>query len=288
LAWDNYELIFAHQAGGRVLTFDFYTDAGLFNVAGLKEAILSSGTKEIRLLLNFPNNPTGYTPTEKEMGAMVDTLIEFADDGYHLLVITDDAYFGLFFEEEVARESIFAALCDAHENIFAIKCDAATKEDLVWGFRIGFLTYGSKAFDDAHLDALIKRTLGAIRVSVSNCDKPGQSLLLWAMERGKSYEADKEAVFVEMQNRYREVKRALIKYEDNTLLVPRPFNSGYFMSFATAGSAEELRTYLLDRYQIGCINIADVTLRVAYCSVECDMIEELIDCIYQAAGEIWN
>ncbi len=72
------------------------------------------------------------------------------------------------------------------------------------------------------------------------------------------------------------------------MLKPYPFNSGYFMAFKCKGSSEVLRTYLLDTYQIGCINIQDTTLRLAYCSVECDKIEELIDLVYQAAGEAWN
>ena len=69
---------------------------------------------------------------------------------------------------------------------------------------------------------------------------------------------------------------------------PYPFNSGYFMAFKTKGSAEVLRRYLLEHYQVGCINIANVTLRLAYCSVECDKIEELVDLVHRAAGEVWS
>jgi aspartate/methionine/tyrosine aminotransferase len=288
LAWDNYELIYAHHLGGKVISFPFYTTDGGFNVDGMKEAIESVQGKKVRILLNFPNNPTGYTPSKVEMAAIVAALVELAEQGYKLMVITDDAYFGLFFEEETAPHSIFADLCDAHSNIFAVKCDAATKEELVWGFRIGFVTYGSKDLTEEHLDALNRRTLGIIRSTVSNCDKPGQSLLLQAMQNGPNYEADKMAVFTEMQRRYRILKEALKKHEGNDLLIPHPFNSGYFMSFKTKGSAEVLRRYLLERYEVGCINIADVTLRLAYCSVEHDKIEELVDLVHQAAGEAWS
>lgn len=91
-----------------------------------------------------------------------------------------------------------------------------------------------------------------------------------------------------MEKRYRILKEALKKHEGNPLLTPYPFNSGYFMAFKTKGSAEALRRHLLEAYQVGCINIADVTLRLAYCSVECDKIAELVDLVYQAAGEAWN
>lgn len=288
LAWDNYELIYVHQQDAQIVSFPFYTDQGGFNVEAMAAALRSIPSKRGRLLLNFPNNPTGYTPTAVEMQAIVDALVRLADEGHRLMVITDDAYFGLFFEPEVARESIFASLCDAHPNIFAIKCDAATKEELVWGFRIGFVTYGSKNFTDEHLDALNKRTLGIIRSTVSNCDKPGQSLLVSAMQSGAHYEKDKQGVFDEMKRRYDTLRDALKKYEGNDLLVPHPFNSGYFMAFKTKGSAEALRRHLLQKYQVGCINIADVTLRLAYCSVECDKIEELVDVVHKAAGEAWS
>ena len=107
---------------------------------------------------------TGYTPTKTEMRAIADALISLAEEGMKLMVISDDAYFGLFFEEDSATESLFSLLCDAHENVFAVKCDAATKEEMVWGFRIGFVTYGSKGLTEAHYDALNKKSLAIIIV----------------------------------------------------------------------------------------------------------------------------
>lgn len=288
LAWDNYELIFSHQVNATIKTFPFYTESGAFNVEGLKETLASIPARKARLLLNFPNNPTGFTPSKDEMKRTKEALVQLADDGMKLMVISDDAYFGLFFEEDTEKESLFSSLCDAHENIFAVKADAATKEEMVWGFRIGFVTYGGKALNAGHLDALNKKTLGIIRSTVSNCDRPGQSLVLKAMRDGKNYLSDKAAAFDEMERRYRTIAKVLKKYEGSELLKPYPFNSGYFMAFKCKGSAEVLRMLLLDSYQIGCINIEDTTLRLAYCSVECDKIEELVDLVYQAAGEAWN
>ncbi len=288
LAWDNYELIFSHQVNATIKTFPLYTEDGSFNVEGLTETLSAIPEKKARILLNFPNNPTGFTPSKDEMKRIQEALVELAESGMKLMVISDDAYFGLFFEEDTEKESLFASLCDAHENIFAVKADAATKEEMVWGFRIGFLTYGSKVLKAEHYDALNKKTLGIIRSTVSNCDRPGQSLVLKAMRDGKSYQADKSSAFAEMEKRYRTIAKVLKKYEGNQLLKPYPFNSGYFMAFNCKGSSEVLRKHLLDTYQVGCINIADTTLRLAYCSVECDKIEELVDLVYQAAGEAWN
>ena len=289
LFWDNYDLIFTDLADAKLKLFPFYDGNGGFNVEGMKKALEETEGDYARIILNFPNNPTGYTPSREEALRIVDAVKAVADTGKKIMVISDDAYFGLFFENDTEKESLFSYFADAHENIFAIKGDAATKEEMVWGFRVGFLTYASKGFTDAHIDALTKKTLGAIRCTVSNCDMPGQSLILNAMRNGKSYEADKAALFDEMSKRYKAVHVAVSKHDGDHFLTPYPFNSGYFMAFSTNGrDAEELRRYLLDKYQIGAINIMGRTLRLAYCSVELEGLTELVDTIYKAAEELWS
>ena len=289
LYWDNYELIFQDLIGARMKLFPFYDEKGGFNTEGMKKALYDVKGDYARIILNFPNNPTGYTPSASEAKAIVDAIVEVASSGKKVMVLSDDAYFGLFFEDDVEKESLFAYLADAHENIFAIKGDAATKEEMVWGFRIGFITYASKGFTDAHIDALQKKTLGAIRCTVSNCDRPGQSLILNAYKNGKSYLADKEHLFSVIRSRYKAVHKAVSKHKDETVLTPYSFNSGYFMGFSTNGhDAEELRKYLLEKYSIGTINIVGRTLRVAYCSVEPEKIKDLVALVYKAAGELWS
>ena len=128
-----------------------------------------------------------------------------------------------------------------------------------------------------------------IRCTVSNCDRPGQSLIVSAMQGGSHYDEDKAVIFSEMKKRYGIVRQAVAKHAGEKVLTPYSFNSGYFMAFDTHGKdAEELRTYLLDKYQIGVINIMGGTLRLAYCSVEPEGLEELVDTVYKAAGELWS
>lgn len=288
LFWDNYELIFENYAGGVLKKFTTFAGGG-FNVEGMKKALLETKGNTARLILNFPNNPTGYSPTRKEAEEIVRAVVSVAETGKKILVILDDAYYGLFYEDETEKESLFSFFCDAHDNILAVKGDAATKEEMVWGFRIGFLTYGSKSLTKAGLDALEKKTLGAVRCTVSNCDRPGQSLLLHAMRDGKHYEEDKKILFDTMNERYNVMKNAVEKHIASRALTPYPFNSGYFMAFDTNGhDAEALRLHLLDDYGIGAINIMGRTLRLAYCSVEKEKIEDLVDQVYKGAEELWN
>ncbi|HEX3014791.1 MAG TPA: aminotransferase class I/II-fold pyridoxal phosphate-dependent enzyme [Desulfobacteria bacterium] len=138
--WGNYITIFGVRRGARIVTYPFYTEQGTINISGLKRCLLSQ--KEHRkaiLVLNFPNNPTGYTPTEAEATEIVQTVKEVAEQGLNLVVVTDDAYFGLFYENSIT-ESLFARLADIHPRVLAVKIDGTTKEEYVWGFRVGFIT----------------------------------------------------------------------------------------------------------------------------------------------------
>jgi aspartate/methionine/tyrosine aminotransferase len=289
LFWDNYDLIARENTNADIETFPLYDESGLhFNLEGFEKAIEESESNKIVTLLNFPNNPTGYTPTVEEMSKIRDVLVRQADKGKKLVVISDDAYFGLFYEENTSTESLFALLADCHENILAIKGDAATKEAMVWGFRIGFITYSCKGMTDEMYSSFEKKLMGSIRCSVSNCTKPGQSLLIKALKDEKTFGNDKIIAKNEMEKRYLLIKSILDEKKDITYIKPLAFNSGYFLSFECEGSVDELRVLLLEKYGVGVINIMDKVLRVAYCSVDSDKIPDLFDIIYKAAGELWS
>jgi len=83
------------------------------------------------VLLNFPNNPSGYTPTVAEGDALVAAIKEVAEAGCNVVAIADDAYFGLFYEDSL-KESLFGKLANIHPRVLAIKLDGATKEEFVW------------------------------------------------------------------------------------------------------------------------------------------------------------
>ncbi len=99
------------------------------------------------------------------MDETVAVLRQAAEEGRNLVVVADDAYFGLFYGEEVAQESLFARLAGCHPRLLAVKVDGPTKEKFVWGFRTGMLTFAATAAGDA--DALYKaletKAAGAIR-----------------------------------------------------------------------------------------------------------------------------
>ncbi len=285
--WGNYKLIFEERRQSKIVSFPFFSDNGSFNAAGFKDTMKKSANgKKICVILNFPNNPTGYSPTKGEAEQIVSDINELAGEGYKILVITDDAYFGLFYEKDIYPESLFSPLSGLHKNVLAVKIDGATKEDFVWGFRIGFITFGSKGMQSEHYEALNKKTAGAIRCSISNSSRPAQSLLLKGMQ-SKSYAAEKAQYRDILSQRYKTVKEILNKRKTGSALKPLPFNSGYFMSFILEGkSAEKLRLELLHKEGIGTISIQDKYLRIAYSSIETVDLEELYEIVFAAVDRI--
>ncbi len=295
--WPNYRLIVVERKGAEGVVFPSFAESleGLgLNIAGLESALRSSaeramtrcGKAKAACILNFPNNPTGYTPTLAEADRIVDALVRLASEGISILAIVDDAYFGLQYEEGVLRESIFARLADAHPNILAVKADGPTKEDYVWGFRIGFLTFASAGLNEAQLEALVKKLLGVIRSSVSNSSTPAQNLFLKALDDPRS-KRQKEVFFDLIRRRYAIAKSFLASGSVPSCLKALPFNSGYFMSFDCKGfSAEDLRKKLLAEKGIGLVSIQDRYLRVAFSSVDEDGIEDLYRNIAEAAREL--
>lgn len=285
-SWDNYALIVQARRGAQYHQFRMFKN-GKFDITALEDAVKEEvgrcGT--VRLLLNFPQNPSGYSPTHGEVQEIVRIIRERADAGARLLVVCDDAYFGLNYEKDIESQSLFAYLADLHENVLAVKADGPTKEDFAWGFRCGFLTFGNKGMTDEGYDALVKKLMGVIRSSVSCSSTPTQSILLHEF-KDPSHEAEKASLKATLEKRYRIVRQFVDSHKSKALEV-LPFNSGYFMSFATHGvDAEALRVKLLDDKGVGTIAIDNQTLRVAFSSIDEDKIEAAYEAIYGTAAEM--
>ncbi|GAV14407.1 aminotransferase class I and II [Paenibacillus sp. NAIST15-1] len=277
--WENYELTFGIRRNAEMVYYPLYNDNWKFNSAGLRDALLANKDKgKAIVVLNFPNNPTGYTPGREEGEQIAAALLEAAEAGMRLVVVTDDAYFGLFFEDSM-HESLFGKLASIHPNILPIKVDGATKEEYVWGFRVGFITYAAES--EALLAALEQKTIGIIRATISSGPHPSQTFVLHALN-SPEYGAQKQAKFNLMKARANKVKELLDSGKYGDVLSYYPFNSGYFMCLKLQNvHAETLRTHLLEQYGVGTIALGDTDLRVAFSCIEENQLEQLFDTIYQ-------
>ncbi|MEB6111476.1 aminotransferase class I/II-fold pyridoxal phosphate-dependent enzyme [Kurthia gibsonii] len=282
--WENYDMVFNIRRGTTITTYPLYDENGLFNADGLREAILAQkGHGKAIVLLNFPNNPTGYTPNAQEGASIVQAILDGANAGVNVVAITDDAYFSLFFEDSLT-ESLFGALSNIHERVLAVKVDGATKEEYVWGFRVGFITFGNKS--ETLLKALEEKAIGIIRATISSGPHPSQTFLLDAL-KSPEFVTQRQEKFDIMKNRANKVKEVLdaSKFEDAWDYYP--FNSGYFMCLKLkTTNAEQVRQVALEKYGVGTISLSDTDLRVAFSCIEEEDIEEMFHLIYDAVKDV--
>ena len=286
MLWDNYALNFETRLGGVVETFPTY-DGQRFNVPALRAALLAGPAKSL-LVLNFPNNPTGYMPTPAEVAGMRDAVVAAAEAGKKLVVICDDAYFGLVFSAEASHESPFGLLANLHPNVVSLKLDGATKELFVWGLRCGFLTIAPPAVNNPEplFAALERKLMGAIRASISNCSSLSQAIVLAAL-RSPALPAERREKFEILRARAERVRAVVYREEYARHWDVYPFNAGYFMCIRVKGvAAEKLRIQLLEKYGVGVIAMGQSDIRVAFSCLELDQIEPLFELTARAIDEL--
>ena len=283
--WDNYHLNFVVRKGAEPFLFPFFKDGG-FAIDAFRDALskASAGREKLVVLLNFPNNPSGYTPTEAEGQAIAEALLATAERGVNLVVLVDDAYFGLFFDDAVVRQSLFAKLAGRHPRLLAVKADAATKEVFVWGLRVGFLSVSVGGATTDLYEALNDKLGGLVRSVVSNASALSQKLVLDAL-RSPSFTAEHAAKVEVMRARAMRVREVLDNPAYAAAWTPYPFNSGYFMCLRiNRVNAETLRRHLLEKYGVGAISITATDLRIAFSCLEVGQIQDLFDLVLLA----WN
>ena len=288
--WGNYSLIFSVRRGARIVHYPFFNAEGRFNLKGFEDCVRKEGKpgSKVIVILNFPNNPTGYTISSDEGDAIAAVLADVAAMGVTVLAVTDDAYFGLFFDETSMKESIFTKLAGRDPRLLAIKLDGATKENYVWGLRVGFITYGAVLKGEARpfYDALERKTAGAVRGSISNASHLSQEMVLKSL-KSPSYASEKEEKFQIMKERALEVKSVLSDPKYAGAWEAYPFNSGYFMCLKLKTvKAEPLRVHLLNKYGVGLISLGETDLRVAFSCLEKDDTRELFDTVLQGVKDL--
>ena len=292
LFWPNYRLIAQVNCGARLKHYNTFLGNGL-DLDAIGNELQSPGNKKV-FLFNFPHNPTGYSPTHNEVKKMQELFLKTAEQGKHIVIICDDAYWGLYYEQDTEKQSLFAFVYGLHPNILAVKLDGATKEDFAWGLRIGFITFG---YQGAKTSQILEEKAGAaVRLSTSNSSRLSQKLLL-ATYSDPQTKIERSRLQNVLKTRYLKVRQCLAtsqaQKEWSRYLKPLPFNSGYFMTFEMQQSpfqnpfgADELRKYLLNKYQIGLIALHDKYLRLAFSGLAEQDIPYVLETLHQAYQEL--
>ncbi|MBI2147977.1 aminotransferase class I/II-fold pyridoxal phosphate-dependent enzyme [Candidatus Woesearchaeota archaeon] len=295
LFWENYEMIFCHHHGAALNKIPMFDGKGL-NTQGFSDAIHAAGTKKgagrtkgknskLIVLLNFPNNPTGYTPTMEEAIDLITALQQAAIKGRKVVVLLDDAYAGFVYRNGMA-ESFFSRLAGLHQNLLAVKIDGATKEEFAWGLRVGFLTFAAKGITPLACRALEDKATGAVRGSVSNVSHLSQSLVLRALQ-SPSLEQEKKKNYAILKKRYEAMMDAVHKEKYQEFFSPLPCNAAYFtcLRLKKGIDAEQVRQALLKKYSTGVVALGS-TIRLSFSSIPEKLIPQLVENVHHACRDV--
>ncbi len=301
--WGNYDNIIYKIIGAKTQSFEFFKENEM-NIKGLRSAIdrIAKIQEKIVLLLNFPNNPTGYVPKKEEASNLVEMLKESQiTHDKPIVVLVDDAYEPYVYKDDVLDRSIFYDLHQLDENVIPIKLDGITKELLMYGGRVGFITLGLKPSwiaDDAELqnlkDEIHNKLEGFIRATISNCNSFYQELIHKLFEENgfEKIIKSREGVSKLLKLRYETINSELKKINNPNISIDP--NSGGFFVFVNLNSdkikATEFADHLLKEYKVGIIPIEKLDenlngIRIAYCSIDKNKIPELVKRINLALND---
>ena len=285
--WENYHLIFEIRNNAKINTYNtFNAELTGLDLDSLDKVLKNSKSHKVLIIFNFPNNPSGYTPTEKEAEEIKKIILRHAESGKKILALVDDAYYGLGYENDLVKGSIFSKFVRLHKNVASVKVDGFTKEYYVWGFRIGFLTFSDFNCEKNTFEILEKKTAASIRSTISNCSMPVQSMFIKFLN-GNEYLSDKKEKFEILKARALKTKEIVHDKKYSDCWSVYPFNSGYFMCLKIKGiNANVLREHILKNYGVGTIALGDTDLRVAFSSVELENLTELFEIIAKGIKEL--
>jgi aspartate/methionine/tyrosine aminotransferase len=279
LYWDNYEQVFQIRLEGRFLGFPFYGADGGFNVEGLRST-LAGVTGKVQILLNFPSNPNGYSPTQGELQAIAKVLVEAAAERT-VVVYCDDAYHGLVFDPKASTRSLFYELLERSPNLIPLKCDGATKELSFFGGRVGFLSFGVAPEAAAILH---DKCMGLIRSAVGGPVGISQALVEVELADPR-HEAEFEGLRRIMAGRYQALRTALDPPSRHWKVFP--FNAGCFclLELRPGLNADAIRQQLIREEGVGVVSQGDRYIRIAFCSLREDAIPPLIEALSRVCGK---
>lgn len=210
LFWQNYAQIYSIKLGNKVYTYNQFNENNTYYLENFKEVLYSIKESKISLILNFPNNPTGYTPSTEELDELTIIIDRFAKENpeKQVIIICDDAYFGLFFEENHKTPSLSSIYkLETNSNCLIVKLDGITKEYYGWGLRIGFITYYTG--NDNLREHLLEKTQGYLRSTTSSPCNLSQQIAIRLLKDKDTYIEKKDNDKI-IHERYIILKKSLM------------------------------------------------------------------------------
>ena len=286
--WDGYDTTFGMVSGARVVPVRLL-DGARWDLGAWREALLGAARERGRAVcvVNFPHNPTGYSPSEDESETFARVAADTAEEtGAAVVVVCDDAYEGYVYADR-PRASLFYRLVDRHPRLLPIKCDGVTKELLFWGGRLGAATTAfhrdwteeervtAEADWESKLSALV-------RGMISSASTPVQTLVARVLADPAALVEVRAPLVRSLAERHAVMTRALEADLARAAFRPDPFHGGLFALLnLVRGDAPEAARILLSEPKIGVVPFGGSgqdlnALRVTYATVPVDRIDGLV------------
>ncbi|MEW5947271.1 MAG: aminotransferase class I/II-fold pyridoxal phosphate-dependent enzyme [bacterium] len=293
LRWENYDLILEGILGLKVVSFNLF-DGDRMDVAAFSTALKDAARRDGRVvvILNFPNNPSGYMPDGAESEKIRAAALETADAGAKVILIFDDAYDGYVYDPAVPRYSPFADFVNLHPNVFPFKLDGLSKEFLFYGGRVACVTAGlHDTGNPGERERTLEDKLAAfIRGTLSNSPHLVQSAAARALDVNDKVSEEREKIRRIIGDRWYSLSRLM--RESSPRLAPAPFNSGFFCHVNVSGvRAFELADHMLKTHRVGVVaseipQLGINAVRIAYCSVLAEDLPRLVESLKDSTDSL--
>lgn len=290
--WGNVDNVLFANHRLKELTYNLLNDNGELHFEDLVAKIEGASSKydKIGIYLNFPNNPSGISPTFEQV-QMLQKALENVD--IPTIILLDDAYEGYAYEQEAINHSLYPYLIGLNENVITIKIDGVSKRYCAYGMRLGNITIGfGEPVDQETKDYMREMIAKGARTISSSSPRGIQHAVANILNNPKKYkklQEEKERNFQILKRRYQLVKQYVNEHE-NDVFIPAKFNSGFFAYFLVkpTHSAVKISYELLEK-GLGTVpflnNVTHLNgIRFAFCSVSEAKIETAMDILYSIQG----
>lgn len=286
--WGNVDNVFLKNRRLRELKYKLVDDEGRLNfydlVAQLKLAEKSE--RKLSLYLNFPNNPSGISPSMEDVKILQEALEEIT---IPLIIMIDDAYEGYVYENDVIDHSIFPYLLGLNDNVLTVKVDGLSKRYCAYGARLGMITlgFGEELNEEQKNDAR-ELVAKAARTNTSSAPRAVQEAIVKIISdpiKKAQLSRERKEILELLRSRYIKTKKLSFENE-SPVMQPVHFNSGYFSYYTLKGeqSAKDIATKLLEK-GLGTVPFVNERnningIRLAFCSIKEDKLETTFEKLY--------
>ncbi len=286
--WGNVDNVFFKNQQLEEIPYQLVDQEGNLSLTDLNEKLISlqKTEKKIGVYLNFPNNPSGISPTLDQVKELQKTLESIT---IPTILLLDDAYENYCYENDVVNHSIFPYLVGLNENVLAVKIDGASKRYCAYGARLGAITVGFGLEKDEDEKAQIRELMAkSARTNTSSAPRGIQEAITNVLidpKKNDNIQKEKARNLKVLSSRYKLIKKLGEETTDN-ILKPVKFNSGFFGYYLIKSQqpATEISSNLLEK-GLGTVPFVNTSnglngIRVAFCSISEENIPKAFEILY--------